>query len=106
MIQAELPSITKQTDAGLLADIARHGTLWAQWDHLAEIDEDHPRIADISHETTVLARRIVVTPAHTVEGLDGKRRVVALEELESWDDLGLIETILQLDLDRIATVSP
>jgi hypothetical protein len=37
-----------------------------------------------------------------VEGRDGKIRIVELEELESWDDLGLIETILRLDLERVA----
>jgi hypothetical protein len=37
-----------------------------------------------------------------VEGRDGKIRIVELEELESWEDLGLIETILRLDLERVA----
>jgi hypothetical protein len=33
----------------------------------------------------------------------GKIRAIDLEELESWDDLGLIETILRLDFERVAT---
>lgn len=48
----------------------------------------------------MLAERIVETPA--AEGRDGKIRVIDLDELECWDDLGLIETILRLDLERVA----
>jgi hypothetical protein len=103
MTEAELTSITKQMDAGLLADIERHGRLWTEWDRIvAETGEDDPRIEALSDETTELAKRIVVTPAHTAEGTDGKIRIIELEELESWDDLGLIETILQLDAERVA----
>jgi hypothetical protein len=102
MIKAELSHITKQLDACLLADIERHDNLWAEWDRIAEIDEDDPRIPALSDETIELAKRIVVTPAHAAEGRDGKIRVVDLEKLESWDDLGLIETILRLDLERVA----
>jgi hypothetical protein len=69
---------------------------------IASINESDPRIPNISAETSQLARRIAVTPAHTAEGRDGKIRVVKLEELESWDDLGLIETIFELDAERIA----
>ena len=102
MIKAALTSIIKQMDAGLLADIEQHGKLWAEWDRVAKIDADDPRIPALCDETTELAKRIVVTPAHTVEGRDGKIRIIDLEELESWDDLGLIETILRLDLERVA----
>jgi hypothetical protein len=89
-------------DTDLLAMVNRHDGLWAEWDRLAKVDEDDPRIPALSDETSELAKRIVVTPAHTVEGLNGKVRVVALEELESWDDIGLIEIILQLDAERVA----
>jgi len=69
MIQAELTSITKQIDAGLLADIERHDNLWAQWNRIvAETGENDPRIPALSEETSELANRIVATPAHTVAG--------------------------------------
>lgn len=101
MIEANCTSITSET--GLLADIERHGKLWAEWDRIfAEGGEDDPRIPALSDQTTDLAKRIVVTPAHSVEGRDGKIRIAKLEELRSWDDLGLIETILVLDAERIA----
>jgi hypothetical protein len=97
---------TEQVDAVLLAAIERHSLLWAQWDRIvADGGEDDARIPALSDETTELAKRIVVTPAHTSEGRDGKIRVVKLEELESWDDLGLIETILGLDAERIAAAA-
>jgi hypothetical protein len=96
----------EQVDAGLLADIERHGSLWTEWDRIvAECGEDDARIPALSDETTELAKRIVMTPAHTAEGRDGKIRVVKLEELESWDDLGLIEAILDLDAARIAAAA-
>jgi hypothetical protein len=79
-----------------------HKELWIEWDTIAKIDEDDPRMVSLSDRTTELAKRIVVTPVHTAEALDGKRRIVELEELESWDDLGLLEVILKLDAERVA----
>lgn len=104
MIKAEMTPITKQQDAALLADVERHGRLWAEWDGIvAEAGEDDPRIPALSDETAELAKRIAVTPAHTIEGRNGKIRIIDREELESWDDLGLIATILVLDAERIQT---
>lgn len=89
-------------DAELLALVNRHDQLWAEWNRLAKVDERDPRIRALSEETSELARQIVVTPAHTAEGLNGKVRVIEVEELESWDDLGLIAEILEHDAERIA----
>jgi hypothetical protein len=99
-------STNQNADAVLLAMVQRHDDLWAEWDRiLAETGEDDPRIPAISDETTELAKLIAVTPVNTAEGRDGKIRVIELEELESWDDLGLIETILKIDAERIAAAS-
>jgi hypothetical protein len=105
MTKAAFDSITR-LDAGLLAYIDRHDNLWAEWDRIvADTGEDDPRIPALSDETSDLAKRIVVTPAHTVEGRDAKIRIIELEALESRDGLGLIEFILQLDAERIAAAS-
>lgn len=89
-------------DAGLFADIERHDHLWAEWDRLAAIDEDDPRISLLSDETHDLAMRIVATPAHTIECRDGKIRIIQLTELETFDGMGLIRVIIDLDAARIA----
>jgi len=96
---------TSNPDASLLADIHRHDALWAEWDRIqAESGQDDPRIPALIDETTDLAKRIVVTPAHTVAGRDGKNRILEREDLEAWDSLGLIETVLGMDAARIAAV--
>jgi hypothetical protein len=104
MNKAAFSSITKQLDTGLLADIERHDRAWSLWDQIfAESGEDDPRIESLCDECTGLAKRIVLTPAHTPEGRDGKIRVIDREEMESRDDdLGLIAMILHLDAERIA----
>ncbi len=102
MTKAEYRFITDGLDKALLADIALHGKLWADWDAIAKVDQDDPRIAALSDKTTDLARRIAVTPAHTAAARDAKIHVIKLEELEAWDDLGLIRTILKMDAERIS----
>jgi hypothetical protein len=79
--------------------------LWAEWDRLAKVDEDDPRIPALSTYCADLALVIVTTPACTKEGLDGKMRVIKCEELYPEDDFGLIEMILKLDAERIAAAA-
>jgi hypothetical protein len=92
-------------DAQLLADIERHDSLSAEWDRIAAVNEDDLRIPALMDETTDLALRIVATPAHTTECRDGKIRIIELAELESWDGMGMIQTILDLDEERIAAAA-
>jgi hypothetical protein len=82
--------------------VNRHDDLWSEWDRLAKVNEDDPRTLAIIEEASELERWIVATPASTPAGLAGKRRVIDRAEMESSDDLGLIETILELDAERIA----
>jgi hypothetical protein len=56
----------------------------------------------LSDQCCELERKILATPTFTAEGLTGKRRVVERAELDSWDDLGIIETIFALDAERVA----
>ena len=91
------------SDAGLLAMIQRHDKLWVEWDRLAKINEDDPRIPALSDECAALEPRIIATPAHSQEGLTGKRRVVERGELS--DDFGIIDTMLELDAERIAAAA-
>jgi hypothetical protein len=90
---------TTQDDTELLAMIQRHKAAWNEWDQLTE---DDPRIDALGELTTDLARLIVVTPAHTPEALEGKRLIIEREQLTEWDDLCLIETIIELDAERVA----
>jgi hypothetical protein len=90
-------------DAELLAMIRRHGKLWTEWDRIANINEEDPRISTFSREAVELERKILATPALTRKGLAGKRRVVQRAEMEAWDDLGIIETIFDIDAERVAT---
>jgi len=92
-------------DAGLLEMVARHDHLWDLTDHLAALGDagtDTAEYIDALAEAADLERRIAATPAFTPAGLAGKRRMVDRAEMESSDDLGLIETILQLDAERVA----
>jgi hypothetical protein len=89
-------------DAALIAMVQRHDAIFEEWDRLAKVDEDDPRIAPLSTESTELEVRIVATPAFTAQGLDGKRRIVLRAELECWDDLGIIDMIFTLDAERIS----
>ena len=90
-------------DAGLLAMITRHDFLWAEWDRVARVNDHDPRVVAIGEECSKLEPRIVATRAFTAAGLSGKRRVVERAELE--DDFGIIETIFDLDEERIAATA-
>jgi hypothetical protein len=95
------PNSTRHNpDAELMAIIRRHEALWTEWD-LA--DDDDPRIPTFCRECVELERKIVATPAFTADGLDGKRRVAELAELQSWDDLGIVDTIFALDGERVVS---
>jgi hypothetical protein len=52
------------------------------------------------HQCDELARRIIATPAHTREALNGKLHVVELADYNDGDSL-IIETILELDDARV-----
>jgi hypothetical protein len=72
------PTTRKQSpDASLIAMIVRHDELWAQWDRLAKLDEDDPRISALSDECSRLEPTIIATPAYTKAGLAAKRRLIA-----------------------------
>jgi hypothetical protein len=104
MISKASKSKRQNPDAGLIAMIKRHDVLWAEWDRVAKVDEDDPRIDAYSSEAVELERKILATPAFTDEGLAGKRRVVERAELVEWDYLGIVDTIFALDADRVAAV--
>jgi hypothetical protein len=57
--------------------IGRHDEVWAQWDRLAKLDEDDPRIGALSDECSRLEPAIIATPAYTKAGLADKRRLIA-----------------------------
>jgi hypothetical protein len=63
-------------DAALLAMIRRHDHSWARWGRFAERNEIDPRIDALSDECCELEPIIIATPAHTKEGLAGKRRII------------------------------
>jgi hypothetical protein len=93
-------------DANLNAMVERHDALWTLTDRLyaalGDAGTDTAEYADANEEAADLERLIAATPAFTPAGLAGKRRMVDRAEMESSDDLGLIETILQLDAERVA----
>jgi hypothetical protein len=65
------PTTRKQNpDANLIAMIGRHDEMWAQWDRLAKLDEDDPRIGALSDECSRLEPTIIATPV-------AKRRLIA-----------------------------
>ena len=97
-------------DAALLAMIARHDELWAEWDRLTQ-DHD-PGVSALSEECEKLEPRIIATPAHTEEGLAGKRRVIKITryagraghpEQATGDVTELVDAILEMDAARIVS---
>jgi len=89
--------VANGADAELLTMIKRHEL---QWTECGRLDEDDPRLDEVSSERVDLAFQIVITPAHTPRGLAGKRRVISLEELE--DNQGFFDWVLARDAERIA----
>jgi hypothetical protein len=59
---------------GRAALINGHNELWAEWDRLVAIDEDHPGIDALPRERCEL--EVLLAPALTSEELEGKRQVV------------------------------
>ena len=72
---AEAASTYIMNDSALLDLIANHHRLWQEWDRRVAADRN-PDTQLLSVRCDELARRIIATPAHTREALDGKLRVV------------------------------
>jgi hypothetical protein len=96
---------TTNPDATLHEMIARLDGLWAKSDRLAAIDDTGAEYDALCRECGELERVILVTPAFTAAGADGKRRIVERAELTEFDDLDLIGTIFALDAERVAAGS-
>lgn len=94
------PTTSRIPDDELLALIARHDQVWAEWDGLSEREGD-PRIDQLMYACDELERRIICLPAHTAKGLSGKRRVIRRAEFDDHD--GIMESILRFDAERVAT---
>jgi hypothetical protein len=101
---------TTQADANLLAMINRHAELWEEWDRRAKADEDDPRIPEISEDCSALEPLIIATPAHTEQGLAGKRRLLEVTQYagrEGRHESAIgevaeqVEAILALDDERV-----
>ena len=95
----------RNPDADLLLLIDRHRRLWGEWDRLHPVDEDHPEIERIWYQVLDAARAVVLTPAFTAAGLDGKREVVRLNEMDTGDVHGLVAFALHMDEHRLAAAT-
>jgi hypothetical protein len=101
MSKAKTTSSTSKSnpDAALLTVVKRHDLLWNEWDQLVLIDEDDPRIDELSEQCLELEFQIVITPAYTARGLAAKRRIIRNASFE--DNHHFFEWVIAHDADRI-----
>jgi hypothetical protein len=96
-------STSKQNpDADLLATIQQHDELWAEWDRRVPVDQDDPKISELSDECYELECGIFLARPQTPEGLADKTRIISKVEFYLYGAEEIVAMTLEADAERIA----
>jgi hypothetical protein len=63
---------------------------------------DDPRYGTMLNEMTEIENRVIVTPARTKADIRSKKRMIRIANDAGCDFEALVDTILQLDAERVA----